>query len=677
MKTSRKKSGGDFAAVSVILVAALIVSWPILRGGYVTYADNAAHLAEIHSLATEKGSGWSDIAFCGFPVGTLHSPLWYGALAALVRLGIPAGALYALVLFIGFIAPSFAIYYVGRRYLRPLSAALIAYVFLIQRPAIVGLGSPLAGMWTYFLAVALFILLVDRLSRGFERRRDLVELAGLTGLIAITHLFPLVPVIVLVVVHLARAVMKKSPARSLALQTAAAALGLIAAAAYWLPMALASETTTFTPQNLTPAMGLARLVFPTDIVALVSGEGPAFTWSVLAGALPMWALIAAGMSGLFMWKRRKCEVALYAAGASVIIAVLVIFLAPATNARVFGPVSWRLLDFARAGFALGAIPLMMLVEARVFRSRKAPSSPRAGGVLPATRSVPAPVAAALGLAGLALAFGWGAPLRAETPRLDSREMADVRGLWRWLDENHEDDWGRVYLQDTFMTPPESAELSESHVLSLTARESGVRQLGPYYGVVPYKTRGWTMGQVGLLYGMRVRGAEDIDEIRRRLRLSNATHLVTADPVLGMQIEQAPGFRLLERIGRFSVFEAEGIASEWAAPLQNDAAVVVREYRPGFVAFSVERNARGARVLVKASYHPFWKLDGPKGARLVEGPSGLIQVLDVPPGDHEITLDYHEPRWPAWVSIAGWLLIGAFALLPFRPAKIVVPASRAG
>jgi hypothetical protein len=676
MKDRRTDRRGDVVAVSMLVLAALVVSWPILAGGYLTYADNPAHLAEIHSLASEKGGGWSDIAFCGFPIGTLHSPLWYGSLAALVRLGVPAGALYALALFVGFIAPSIAIYLVCRRYLTPLSAALIAYVFLVQWPSLVGLGSPLAGMWTYFLAIAVFVLLVERLSRGFRRRMDIIRLAILVGLIAITHLFPLVPLAVVGVVHLVRVVMKRSSPASLLLQIAAVAAGVIAAAAYWLPMALAFESTTFTPQNLTPAMAFVRLVFPADVVALVKGEGPSLTLRTFVGALPMWALIAGGVSGLFLWKRRKCEIALYGAASSVILAFLVVFAAPATSSRLFGPVSWRLLDFVRAGFALGTIPALMVIEARVLKPARVPKSPRASerGASPTLppKSVRAPAlvrahAIVLALVGLGLAFWWGAPLRRETPRVESREMAEVRELWRWLEDNRGDDWGRVYIQDTFMTPPESAELAGSHVLSLTAHETGVRQLGPYYGVVPYRTRGWTMGQVGLVYGIRVRGPEDLGEIRRRMILSNATHLIVADPVLGARLDGARELSLLRRIGRFSVFEAEGLTPQWAAPLVNDAMVTVHDYQNGAVEFSVA-SQRGTTALVKTSYHPFWKLTGPESARLSGDPSGLIQVGGLPAGEHRVTLTYREPRWPVWVSLAGWLLIGGFALLPPKRLK---------
>ncbi len=631
----------------MLLATALIVSWPILWGGYFTYADNPAHLAEIYSLAFDKGNGWSDVAFCGFPIGTLHSPLWYGALAALVRAGVSAGFLYALALFLGFVAPSIALYFVARRSLTPFSSAFIAYVFLIQWPSVVGLGSPLAGMWTYFGATALVVLLVWRLAHGIRSRRDLVWLAGLVGLIAITHLFPLVPLAVLGGVHLVRSVIKRSSLRSLLVQVVGVIVGVAAAAAYWLPMALASESTTFTPQNLTPSMALARLVFPTDVVELVKGEGPSLNVRSIIGALPMWALVVGGLSGAFLWKRRKSEIALYAASSSIVLAILIVFVAPATNARVFGPVSWRLLDFVRVFLALGAIPVVGVLESRVPAILRARS------------------AVVFAVMGVALAVWWGAPLRTETPRAISEEMTEVRGLWRWLGENRKDDWGRVYIQDTFMTPPLDAQLGGSHVLALTACETGVRQLGSYYGVVPYKTKVWTMGQVGLLYGLRVTGADSLDQLRQRMIMTNATHLVVADPVLGTRLQGAREFRFLTRVGRFSVFELTNSVSEWVVPIQGDAITNVEEVRTGVIDFRVSQNPQGATVLVKTSYHPFWRMIGPQKAQLDEGPSGLMQIKWLPPGDHDVSLLYRQPRWPIWVSLAGWVLVGCLAVLPLK------------
>ena len=79
----------DRLALLALCGASLIIGSPVLVGGYLGYLDNPAHLAEVYSLARESINGWSEIAFCGFPLGRLHSPLWYGALVALAKLGVP------------------------------------------------------------------------------------------------------------------------------------------------------------------------------------------------------------------------------------------------------------------------------------------------------------------------------------------------------------------------------------------------------------------------------------------------------------------------------------------------------------------------------------------------------------------------------------------------------------
>jgi hypothetical protein len=651
-KNAGALSNEDRVVVALLVLTALVLAWPVISGGYYTYADNPSHLAEIHSLAGEQHQGWSDIAFCGFPIGTLHSPFWYGTLGMLVRFGIPAGLLYALMLFVGFIAPPLALYYVARRHLKPVTAGLLAYILLIQRPSLVGLGSPLAGMWTYHIAAALWILLIPRLLEPVRSRRDFVWIGLLVGLIASTHLFVVVPLAVVGVVHLVIALVKKSSVKTLGLQAGAAAAGIVAGATYWLPMFLARESVVFEPQNLAPAMVFGRWLLPTDIIGLVRGEAPELTVRLVIDAIPMVILAGAGTVGGFFLRKQRPTIALYGAAAGIAILILVAFVIPFSNARIFGPVSWRLVFFVRLGLALGAIPLFAVLERNnVIR----------------TTGWPRWAAAAVCIG---LAVWWGAPLRTAAPKKNSKEMTEVRELWNWLAENKTDEWGRVFLQDTFMTPPENKELWRSHVLSLTAHEAGVRQLGPYYGVVPYKSKTWTMGQIGLVYGMRVTRPEHLAEVKSRMRMTNATHLVAADPVLAARITSAGAFERLAEIGRFTVFEYRDGSHPrgpegWVEPTDGNAAVRVTEYDTGRIAMIIEADASGASLLAKVAYHPFWKAEGIDGIELGAGRSGLMQVKRVPPGKHTLTLAYSPPLWPGLISILGWIVLVLAAVLPLK------------
>ncbi|UCH84746.1 MAG: hypothetical protein JSW50_03360 [Candidatus Latescibacterota bacterium] len=635
----------DVAAVGFLLVAALVLSWPVITDGYLTYADNPVHLAEIYSLADEQFQGWSDIGFCGFPIGTLHSPFWYKTMGALVWIGVPGGLLYALMLFAGFVATPLALYAVARRGLGPVMAGLLAYFLLIQRPSLVGLGSPLAGMWTYYLAAALWLLLVPRLIEPVRTRRDLVWIAVLSGLILSTHLFVIVPLAVLGAIHVGFSLWKRTRPKELLLQAAAVFAGILAAASYWAPMALSAESVVFAPQNLAPQMVFARLFLPTDIIELVKGELPAITTRLVVDAIPMCILIAAGFTVLFWHRKRAAAVPLYGLAAALIVLVLVAFVAPASNARLFGPVSWRLVYFVRLGLALGAIPLLMVVEKRFNACARGWA------------------AWAIGVVCVALTMWWSEPLRDDAPAGDSAEMTEVRGLWAWLAENKREEWGRVYLQDTFMTPPRSSGLWRSHILTLTAHKTGVRQLGPYYGVVPFETNGWTMSQVGLLYGMRVSRDQHVSELETRMRLSNATHLVTSDPAAAARIHRTGVFDRLAEVGRFTVFATKDGAFGWVEPIEGRATVTIDRYDTGRIDANVKLVDTGASILAKVSYHPFWHLENGGDTHLGMGSWGLLRVEGLSRGEHKLSLKYNPPIWPHIVSLLGWLAILVVAVSP--------------
>ena len=417
MKPTSSTRSGDVISVATILSAGIAIGWPILTGGYLTYLDNPTHLAELNAMVGEARNGWSEIAFSGFPIHSLHSPLWYGLLSLLSRTGLPAGPLYAFFVWLGFVAPALALYRVARRTLNPLLSCLVAFLLLVQRPAIVGVGSAWGGMWTYYLAAAAFLLLVDALTQKDTSRRGLALIAALTGFILLTHLYAVVPLAVLAVVH----VLVSAGRRDRVLRHAAAgAIGLLAASAYWLPVLLAREALTIHPQNLDGGMILLRLVIPTHVLQLVNGRMPEPGLRLVVESLPMVLLVLAGVWGIFRFPRRRNDTPVYGALVGALLLAVLLFVTGEFDARFLGPGSWRMLYFVRLGLALSVIPLVGGFEGGFVVGRIRFS--RTAGL----------VAAAA-----ALASGWwfGAPLRAQTESHGGAEMAEVRSLWEWLETN--------------------------------------------------------------------------------------------------------------------------------------------------------------------------------------------------------------------------------------------------
>ena len=638
-----------FHWIALLLLAgcSVVLAWPVLMGGgATTYLDNPVHLAETHALAHSAGAGWSDVAFCGFPVHQLHSPLWYGALAALTRVGLPLDLLYALALWLGFLAPSLALYLVAHRRVGTLPAAVLSFILLIQRPALVGLGSAPGGMWTFSLASAILILLVFRLAQPHRTARDVAWTAALFGLLGLTHLFAIPPaVLALVLLALLRR------GRRVAHQALAALLGAAASAVYWLPWLLAAGGRLPRTEHLTGGLLLARLLLPTRMFGLLAGNLDSRS---LPGdlhytdALPLVLLMVLGLVGLGLARRKlrpRDEFPLVG-GLLALCVLLVLLLAPAVDLPL-GPVSWRFAAFIRVGAALAALPALAWLGDGLLRQRR--------GLAPA-----------LGLAALVSCWWWGRPLAAEVTPMRGAEMDEVRLLWRGLAQQRDPGWGRVYLQDTLLTPPFQRRLGMSHVLALTARETGVHQLGAAYGITPFTTAAWTRSEMGLIYGQPLRGPRQLRRLLWMMERTNATHLVVSDPVLARILDRVSRFRRLLSAGRFSVYHRRGAVSRWAAPLTPTLTITSSAFRPGRVRVAVNNRRAGGRLLIKVSAAPGWRLSGVAPARLSADRSGLMVVRELPAGTHALELSYEPARYPGWITVAGWVLICGLVMLRRRP-----------
>ncbi len=630
----------DLAAVGFLLAAAVAIAWPILAGGHLTYIDNPAHVAEVRSLLSEARGGWSDTAHCGFPLGTLHSPLWYGLLTVLIRVGLPLAAGYAAMLFLGFVSPALALYAIARRRLGVVAAGGLAFLLLVQRPAIVGLGSALGGMWTFYVAAGALILLIDRLARPCRTSRDVAWIAGLTGLIGITHLFALVALVIVAAVEILRWFAVRPRDRGeLTRRAGAAMLGAGVAAWYWIPVVVAWATSDLHPQNLAPVMALARLALATDVLALLRGSVFTAGTPVLE-SVPMLALTVLGLASIALFRRRPDDAQLHGLALAGTLFVLVALVAPLTQTRLLGPNSWRLIYFVRIGLALAAVPVVSALSARLPR--------RATG------------AAGIGVLAL-LAILWtflgGSQLRAQTPPSSGSEMAEVRSLWSWLGDHRSDDWGRLYVQDTFMTPPRDASLARSHILALTASETGVRQLGATYTVVPYTTAAWTSSELGRLFWMTVDSPEQFMQLLAFMRASNSTHLVTADPDMRSRLLMTPAFDELWRSERFAVLELNEIVPRWVEHVTDGMTVEVERFEPGNIQLSYDAAGTGDAFFLKSSYHPFWRATPAGVVALSEEKSGLMRVEALAPRSGGLELVYRAPEWPRWLS----LLAAAFTI----------------
>jgi hypothetical protein len=646
----------DGAAALWLVGCALLLAWPVWTGGAASYLDNPVHLAEIYALAQSQSS-WIDIGFLGAPVGNLHSPLWTGLLTSAVRLGLPLEPAYSALLVGGLVAPALALFAGARQQLSTPGAALAAYVVLVQRPALAGVESPLGGMYPFYLGMALCIALAFVLARPGSSARSLAGFAALVGVIGLTHTFALLVAGLLGAVAVARLGQRRLW-RQAAAVAAALALGALASAAYWLQPLLDGQAVQRSPQNLNSEMLLRLLVFPQDLVAMISRR-PAAEWQLwgLDGAV-MAALLLAGLGGAALQVRSALNrtapepTAVLGLGLSAMLAGLLFAVLPGTSLPLLGPVSWRFLYPLRLGLALAALPLLArwpLLQRGAQTNRR-----------------PVITAAAALLTAACLLWGW--PLRQQVAPTHSAELAEVSQLWSYLRAHRGADWRRVYLQNTYQTKPLQHQdgspslLAQSHVLALTSHNAGVHQLGPYYGVTPYATD-WTASAHDNLFGVPTSQARVYAHTLTWLVRSGCSHLVLADPRL-IPGFVALGLEPLWRAGRFAVLQLP--RAQWPDTAQGQGATAQVDHRLAHrLTAAIQVDRPGGQVRLPVAWSPHWQLQAPAGLGIRGDKMGLTVVSGPSTGNYAVTLEYVSPKLGLWVSAAAWLAVAGLAVLPRR------------
>ena len=637
----------------VLVASGIIAALPFLTDGYLTYLDNPVHLAEIHSLAFDARSGWSDLSYGGFALGELQSPIWYGAAAFFVRAGVPLEPLYITLVFLAYVAPALALYVIARRSLCPILAGVVSALFLLQRPFLVGTGSVLGGMWTFSLALAGIVLLLDRLASYSRDLGDATLIAVLVAAIGSTHVFGLIVLALIALVHgvilLASSANTRGLRRSLLLVAVAFAIGVLAAAPNWLPALFTRNIwTALGTENLDAAHLWEHLVGTGDTLAHRLADSSAAIYGV--DVILEWLLLVAGLAGAALAFRRGAgetgNTARYALLLGASLGVLLFLVLPGTQLAILGPLSWRFLAVVRLTLAMCAIPLF---ERFGFRHRSVVFQ---GSALLLTAALALTVAAASSI-----------PLRMHTASRSSAEMHDFLNVAANLSRARQPTWGRVFVQDTFFSRVDARDsptlLMYSHIGALMPRLAGIHAVGTYYGVVPVSTYLLT-SEFDTLFGEDA-FAWSAEELAAKFDAINVTHVLVCDSILADKLRPSDSFRLVFQTGRFALFARTGARSSFVRALTGDAIVADERYRTGEVTATLRTDRFGDGVRVLTGYHPFWRLDSPASARLGQQ-DGMLVVGNLPVGDSELHLHYQPSRAPWLFGVAGWVGIAASGLV---------------
>ena len=632
MPTTPRQRAPLWLSRVVSVAVSVILTLPLWRGGWLLLGDHAPHIAEAIDLAQNR-SGWSDVAYAGFPLGVLHSPLWYGLLAAVVRLGVPAWIAYTTFVTLTEVTLGLVALEVGRRRAPPAVALAASVAVQTQSLLVTGPSGILTGMWTFGLAIAMYLALVDRLHEPFDARIG-AQIAALVGGIGLTHTFAIHAVVALVAVRcLGLMVLGPEERRGVVGIGAASALGALASAAYWLAATLSIDT-----HDIQPVISQGWPNFQIFFRPLLEEAfDPGMVLRYRTPELPdLLLIVAAGVSFLRMARLDTRERALFATtvGTMVLVLFVVAHIATMRDRAVFGPIPWRIMVVTRSLLlfaALAAFPRVRLEERR---------------------------ALALTMLVGALCVSW-ASERARLLSIEAGSAADpayaeVHQVFAEVARVAPTLEGRVYVQNThgIAAPP----LGGGHPLALLPARAGVRAVGSYYSLVPFATDLWLTSFAGPVVG-QIATQPSRHLIDERLDDLGAELVVLVDPpTIDVMSRWAPEYSVVARPGRFAILRRR--RPHMARSDDANASIAGVRLDGGTLEMDVASD-REHDVMLAVSYAQRWTIEhAPPGAYLARRRNGLMRV-HLPAGRHHVVITYQPPRLPLALSAAGWLAIGGW------------------
>lgn len=504
----------------LLSVGALLISYPILTDGYFTYLDNPVHLAEIYSLS-ESDNGWSQIAFDGFPLRDVHSPLWYGIIVGLVRFDINAEFLYKLFLFIGYISPSLALYAAFRD--RQIGFFL-ATLYLFLHFVISGNTAPLGGMFTFGLSVAFYILAIYCLDKIFKSDKNYYLLALCIGLIGLTHLFTFVAIGLHIGVSLLVTIIFNKLSFARVIKVAISSLVGVLISLFYIVPAL-GHSPMDNPLRSVWSMGRIFQHYFTQLgIALVGWSDVSMALSAAIISLPAFLTVVLALLAAIRRERLSLPTIRYIFSILLIIVLLVVD--NVISLSFLGPLPWRYFYFV-------FIFLFFIIKDLDLRLSKK----------------------FLGIIYLIFSFNLVIHrlyLNEIVPRRDSTEIAEVREVWRELRELSPS--AKVYLQDTFLTPPLDRKLVLSHIMVLTSHETKVHQLGPYYGLLHFDNVKQTSSEMNQLFGKAGKSTEFLDYVSVSMSTFACDYLLLSNPEYSSLFTADSRYEVVSSIGRFTLYK---------------------------------------------------------------------------------------------------------------------------
>ena len=146
-----------------------------------------------------------------------------------------------------------------------------------------------------------------------------------------------------------------------------------------------------------------------------------------------------------------------------------------------------------------------------------------------------------------------------------------------------------------------------------------------------------------------------------MRSDSASRSGYSDPRTAGLLKASGVFSPRFAAGRFEILRWQGYAGEWANGFGDGKPLPGIKFQPGLIGIPPVGTDYPQGIMLKTTYHPFWRTDTGSGAKLSRHPSGLMEVTNLGPGRAALGIEFRPPVWPKFVSLLSVLGILAMAL----------------
>jgi len=668
--------GIEIAAYLLVLASGLLIARDLFLPGTLLSGDNVTHLAEIQALyqkiLPEQSwwSGWYEGDFAGYPLLVYQYPLgkWMVALAAMIP-GIEIVWAYKIILFFSWLLPVLVIIRMLAR--RGYAFPVILVVSLLYLSCFDSLLFSLAGMWNQYLSAGIFLIALGSILKMMEAgtARQLLLASFWTSLAAVSHqaMLILLPLAWIALLS-ARFTRPETSAGNLKHLFLLPLFSFSFAAWYFIPILMTWNWPVFEVYPM-KWYSLCSSLFPIVSSDLLRTDGlsPCFDPLTLKYSLGMVAALILGAAGIFSILRsrrkgRRADLLLYvAAGISAGIIGFIIL------------VLWEPFPFLRNSvYSVGGgrLALYLFLPMLLLSAAALEPSPGPGRFRPALPFL----AALLLLPNLA----WAAvspefPLHqviyaGNVADTGPGELADINQAFTWLKENTDPGEGRILYQDTVYNFKDH-DLYWSHILSMGYLRTGLWSLGAS-GQLWFPTDPLTRTQGLSIFG-RLRSEMTPEALQEDMALYNCRWAMTCEPELEDLFRRCPGMDQVFNRGMFTIFRAREKGA-WAEITEGAGSTRMERGTEARRELMVNvTSPDGAAVLVRSSYHPWWKAFSGDGELPVERglPDQLLRIRIPEAGQFRILLEFRPPKLlPLLLTLPALLAAILITAGGFRPNR---------